>query len=72
MSKTKFSSLPDGTIVEGNKIKRIPFLKREKIGRNDPCPCGRINLITGKRIKHKACCENASSLQRLWRRVWKR
>ncbi|MDP2676997.1 MAG: preprotein translocase subunit SecA [bacterium] len=27
----------------------------EKIGRNDPCPCGAINPETGKPYKHKQC-----------------
>lgn len=27
-----------------------------KIGRNDPCPCGKINPNTGKVIKYKKCC----------------
>ncbi len=31
--------------------KKSPIKKQEKIGRNDPCPCG-----SGKKYKH--CCEN--------------
>ncbi|MBZ9577566.1 preprotein translocase subunit SecA [Patescibacteria group bacterium] len=27
-----------------------------KIGRNDPCPCGKINPKTGKPMKYKKCC----------------
>lgn len=27
-----------------------------KVGRNDPCPCGKINPKTGKPIKYKKCC----------------
>jgi preprotein translocase subunit SecA len=27
-----------------------------KIGRNDPCPCGKINAATGKPVKYKKCC----------------
>jgi hypothetical protein len=27
-----------------------------KIGRNDPCPCGATNALTGKPIKYKKCC----------------
>ncbi|MBU1007390.1 MAG: preprotein translocase subunit SecA, partial [Candidatus Omnitrophica bacterium] len=27
-----------------------------KVGRNDPCPCGKINDKTGKRLKYKKCC----------------
>jgi len=29
---------------------------RPKLGRNDPCPCGKINPQTGKPIKYKKCC----------------
>ena len=29
---------------------------KRKIGRNDPCPCGKINPETGKPIKYKKCC----------------
>ena len=29
--------------------------KHEKIGRNDPCPCGAINPATGKVYKYKKC-----------------
>jgi len=29
---------------------------RPKPGRNDPCPCGKINPQTGKPIKYKKCC----------------
>jgi len=28
----------------------------KKIGRNDPCPCGKINPDTGKPVKYKKCC----------------
>ena len=27
-----------------------------KVGRNDPCPCGKINPRTGKPMKYKKCC----------------
>lgn len=30
-------------------------LQGEKIGRNDPCPCGAINSETGKPFKYKRC-----------------
>ncbi len=29
---------------------------KKKIGRNDPCPCGKINPKTGKPLKYKKCC----------------
>ena len=47
-------SLPEPTVSERRRDKRIPFpshLLRERIGRNDPCPCG-----SGK--KYKRCCMN--------------
>lgn len=34
---------------EGDSAKKKPIVKKEKIGRNDPCPCG-----SGK--KYKKCC----------------
>jgi preprotein translocase subunit SecA len=27
-----------------------------KVGRNDPCPCGKIDSKTGKPLKYKKCC----------------
>jgi len=29
---------------------------RKKLGRNDPCPCGKINPETKKPMKYKRCC----------------
>jgi len=29
---------------------------KKKPGRNDPCPCGKINPKTGKPMKYKKCC----------------
>ncbi len=37
--------------LDGSKEERKPIVKGEKIGRNDPCPCG-----SGK--KYKKCCLN--------------
>jgi len=31
-------------------------VKTAKIGRNDPCPCGKVDPNTGKPIKYKKCC----------------
>ncbi len=28
----------------------------KKVGRNDPCPCGAVNALTGKPVKYKKCC----------------
>ena len=38
-------------------VSRQPLVgSQKKIGRNDPCPCGKINPQTGKPIKYKKCC----------------
>ena len=37
------------TSSEGSSVKRQPLRKKEKVGPNDPCPCG-----SGK--KYKKCC----------------
>jgi len=29
---------------------------KKKVGRNDPCPCGKKDPVTGKPIKYKKCC----------------
>jgi len=36
--------------------KFIPREGKKKVGRNDPCPCGKINPETGKPMKYKRCC----------------
>ncbi len=33
-----------------------PIPKKSKPGRNDPCPCGKINPETGRLRKYKKCC----------------
>ncbi len=38
------------------KRKIIETKPRKKVGRNDPCPCGKINPETGKPMKYKRCC----------------
>jgi len=30
--------------------------RKAKVGRNDPCPCGKKDPVTGKPIKYKKCC----------------
>jgi len=32
------------------------FKKKGKVGRNDPCPCGKTDPETGKPVKYKNCC----------------
>ena len=42
---------------EEEKIKKdVGFQQRKKIGRNDPCPCGKIDEKTGRALKYKKCC----------------
>ncbi len=36
--------------------KVIGTKSKKKVGRNDPCPCGKINQKTGKPMKYKKCC----------------
>jgi len=33
-----------------------PLKSKQKIGRNDPCPCGKKDPVTGRPIKYKKCC----------------
>jgi preprotein translocase subunit SecA len=33
-----------------------PVKPYPKVGRNDPCPCGKIDSRTGKPLKYKKCC----------------
>lgn len=41
--------------VPSGQAKAAPVEKKEKVGRNDPCPCGKINPQTGKSMKYKKC-----------------
>lgn len=41
--------------IEDLKIKNATG-NIQKVGRNDSCPCGRINVETGKVVKYKKCC----------------
>lgn len=34
----------------------IPVVKKNKVGPNDPCVCGKIDLVTKKIKKFKKCC----------------
>ncbi len=36
--------------------KQTPQVAGPKVGRNDPCPCGKRDPATGKPIKYKKCC----------------
>jgi len=46
------ASLPQGEPAAPQQ----PIINNNKVGRNDPCPCGKINPETGKPLKYKNCC----------------
>lgn len=48
---------PDGLPAADNTppVKTVR-LSQPKVGRNDPCPCGKVDSITGKSLKYKKCC----------------
>jgi peptide deformylase len=37
--------------------KSKPIVVANKVGPNDPCPCGKVDLITGRPVKFKRCCK---------------
>ena len=41
--------------VGGEPVKKQPVRKQQKIGRNDPCPCGK-KRPNGLPMKYKDCC----------------
>ena len=44
------------TNTSESDTKRKPFKRKaEKVGRNDPCPCGAVDA-SGKPLKYKRCC----------------
>ena len=47
-------SAPASTSLPKSSPKRPP--PSQKVGRNDPCPCGKINPKNGKPMKYKKCC----------------
>ncbi len=42
--------------VGGEPVKKQPVKKAQKIGRNDPCPCGKMKADGSRRLKYKECC----------------
>jgi len=50
----KVALAPANERVVSSGTKR--FHGKRKLGRNDPCPCGKINPKTKKPIKYKKCC----------------
>ena len=45
----------DGNLMFDFEWKNEPVKEDKKVGRNDPCPCGKIDK-NGKLIKYKKCC----------------
>ncbi len=50
-----------GTVKETQEEKSVPtggqtIRNTSEVGRNDPCPCGKKDPVTGKPIKYKKCC----------------
>ncbi|MBI4094361.1 MAG: preprotein translocase subunit SecA, partial [Candidatus Liptonbacteria bacterium] len=41
--------------VQGARRKTAVIVTNDKIGRNDPCPCGAVNPATGQVYKYKKC-----------------
>ena len=50
---TKKSEFTESSIISSPKIKNN---NNQKVGRNDPCPCGKKDPSTGNPIKYKKCC----------------
>ncbi len=46
----------DIKIKQSSQPVRSQIQSSKKVGRNDPCPCGKINPQTGKPMKYKKCC----------------
>ncbi len=46
--------MPQQKVVQQQN--QTPIDSKKKVGRNDPCPCGKENLQTGKSLKYKKCC----------------
>ncbi len=42
-------------VETGSKNPISQSINQNKVGRNDPCPCGAIDPVTGKPIKYKKC-----------------
>lgn len=49
------SDSPVGTSISNSKNESQSVTGMEKVGRNDPCPCGAVNPVTGKVYKYKQC-----------------
>ena len=42
--------------VGGEPVKKQPVKKAKKVGRNDPCPCGKWKEDGSRPLKYKECC----------------
>lgn len=42
--------------VGGAPVKKQPVKKQKKVGRNDPCPCGKWKADGSRPLKYKECC----------------
>ncbi len=42
--------------VGGAPVKKQPVKKPKKVGRNDPCPCGKWKADGSRPLKYKECC----------------
>ena len=46
-----------GVRDEARQIRQATIRRAgKKVGRNDPCPCGKVDEKTGKPVKYKKCC----------------
>jgi len=43
-------------VISENNVTPVFRSDNKKVGRNEPCPCGKINPVTGKPMKYKKCC----------------
>ena len=55
LERKSVSKSPVGN-VGGEPVKKQPVKKAKKIGRNDPCPCGKMKEDGSRRLKYKECC----------------
>jgi len=53
--KEEEKDLSKGQSVQESGAVRDPKEQKEKVGRNDPCPCGAKDA-NGRPIKYKKCC----------------
>ena len=55
LQRQSVSKAPVGN-VGGEPVKKQPVKKARKVGRNDPCPCGKMKADGSRRLKYKECC----------------